>query len=307
MNHTFKWQGRHDGEGEAHQRIHHIMNKTQHAEFALIGFSSDEGVKRNKGRVGAADAPDAIRNQLANLPIHRPVSIVDLGTVTCEYDNLEQAQTELAEQVATSLQNGLKPIVLGGGHEVAFGSFSGLFQYVQAHAPDKKIGIINFDAHFDLREAEHATSGTPFLQAARLSEQHQKQFNYLCIGVANHANTKVLFDTADALNCSYLRDHEVNIFNLNNVLAAVDAFIEKVDCLYVTIDLDVFAAAVAPGVSAPAVKGIDLATFEAIFKHIQETGKIKLLDIAECNPKFDLDNRTAKLAAYIVYQYLFNQ
>ncbi|RSF30104.1 arginase family protein, partial [Acinetobacter baumannii] len=52
--------------------------------------------------------------------------------------------------------------------------------------------------------------------------------------------------------------------------------------------------------------GIDLATFEAIFKHIQETGKIKLLDIAECNPKFDLDNRTAKLAAYIVYQYFFN-
>lgn len=145
-----------------------------------------------------------------------------------------------------------------------------------------------------------------FLQAARLSEQHQKQFNYLCIGVANHANTKILFDTADALNCSYLRDHEVNIFNLNNVLAAVDAFIEKVDCLYVTIDLDVFTAAVAPGVSAPAVKGIDLATFEAIFKHIQETGKIKLLDIAECNPKFDLDNRTAKLAAYIVYQYLFS-
>jgi formiminoglutamase len=27
MNHTFKWQGRHDGDGEAHQRIHHIMNK----------------------------------------------------------------------------------------------------------------------------------------------------------------------------------------------------------------------------------------------------------------------------------------
>lgn len=119
-------------------------------------------MKRNKGRVGAADAPDAIRTQLANLPIHRPVSLVDLGTVTCEYENLEQAQSELAEQVANSLQNGLKPIVLGGGHEVAFGSFSGLFQYVQAHAPDKKIGIINFDAHFDLREAEHATSGTPF-------------------------------------------------------------------------------------------------------------------------------------------------
>ena len=88
---------------------------------------------------------------------------------------------------------------------------------------------------------EHHFTGSSTFRTA------SKQFNYLCIGVANHANTKVLFDTADALNCSYLRDHEVNIFNLNNVLAAVDAFIEKVDCLYVTIDLDVFTAAVAPG------------------------------------------------------------
>ncbi|MGN5818824.1 formimidoylglutamase, partial [Acinetobacter calcoaceticus] len=75
------------------------------------------------------------------------------------------------------------------------------------------------DPHFDLPEAEHATSGTPFLQAPRLSEQHQKQFHFLCIGVANHANTTVLFDTADALYCSYLRDHVVNFFNLNYVLA----------------------------------------------------------------------------------------
>ena len=272
MNHTFKWQGRHDGEGEAHQRIHHIVNTTQHAEFALIGFSSDEGVKRNKGRVGAADAPDAIRTQLANLPIHRPVSIVDLGTVTCEYGNLEQAQSELAEQVANSLQNGLKPIVLGGGHEVAFGSFSGLFQYVQAHAPDKKSALlISMPILIYVKQSmpplEHLFTGSSSFRTA------SKQFNYLCIGVANHANTKILFDTADALNCSYLRDHEVNIFNLNNVLAAVDAFIEKVDYLYVTIDLDVFTAAVAPGVSAPAVKGIDLVTFEAILSIFKRLAK----------------------------------
>ncbi len=106
--------------------------------------------------------PDAIRTQLANLPIHRPVSLVDLGTVTCEYENLEQAQSELAEQVANSLQNGLKPIVWAVDMKLHLVALAVCFQYVQAHAPDKKIGIINFDAHFDLREAEHATSGTPF-------------------------------------------------------------------------------------------------------------------------------------------------
>ena len=80
MNHSFTWQGRHDGDGEEHRRIHHVVNTTQHASFALIGFGSDEGVKRNKGRLGAADAPDMIRAQLANLPVHQSVSIVDIGT-----------------------------------------------------------------------------------------------------------------------------------------------------------------------------------------------------------------------------------
>ena len=72
MNHSFKWQGRQDGEGEQHLRIHQVVNTSPQASFALIGFSSDEGVKRNKGRLGAADAPDMIRAQLANLPVHQP-------------------------------------------------------------------------------------------------------------------------------------------------------------------------------------------------------------------------------------------
>lgn len=306
MNHSFKWQGRQDGEGEQHLRIHQVVNTSQHAAFALIGFSSDEGVKRNKGRLGAADAPDMIRAQLANLPVHQPISISDLGTLVCDHGKLEQAQAELAEQVERSLKQGLKPIVLGGGHEVAFGSFSGLFQYIQKNDPNRKIGIINFDAHFDLREAEEVTSGTPFLNAAQLSEQHDQEFNYLCIGVAKHSNTKVLFETADRLNCRYIYDHELQLTNLVNLISKINGFIEKVDDLYITVDLDVFSASIAPGVSAPAVKGIDLPVFDPLLDAIKKTGKIKVFDVAECNPRFDLDNRTAKLAAYIIFNYLFD-
>lgn len=305
MNHSFKWQGRHDGDGEAHLRLHQVVNTQQHASFAFIGFSSDEGVKRNKGRLGAADAPDMIRAQLANLPVHQPVTIADLGTVVCDNGKLEQAQAELADQVERSLKQGMKPIVLGGGHEVAFGSFSGLFQYLQNNEPDKTIGIINFDAHFDLREAEYVTSGTPFLNAARLSEQYQKAFHYLCIGVAKHSNTRVLFETADRLNCSYIYDFELQPKNVEILLEKITAFIGKVDYLYITVDLDVFSASIAPGVSAPAVKGIDLSVFDPLLEAIKETGKIKVFDVAECNPRFDLDSRTAKLAAYIIFNYIF--
>ena len=278
MNHSFTWQGRHDGDGEEHRRIHHVVNTTQHASFALIGFGSDEGVKRNKGRLGAADAPNMIRAQLANLPVHQSVSIVDIGTVVCEQGQLEKAQAELADQVERSLQQGMKPIVLGGGHEVAFGSFSGLFQYIQHHEPQQKIGIINFDAHFDLREAEQVTSGTPFLNAAKLSEQNQKEFHYLCIGVAKHSNTKALFDTADRLNCQYIYDQQLQLSEIDHLISKINGFIEKIDALYITVDLDVFSASIAPGVSAPAVKGIDLSVFDPLLEAIKKTGKIKVFD-----------------------------
>jgi formiminoglutamase len=306
MNHSFIWQGRNDGDGVEHLRIHQVVNIQPHASFAFIGFSSDEGVKRNKGRLGAADAPDMIRSQLANLPVHQPISIADLGTVTCEDGELEKAQAELADQVERCLTMNIRPIVLGGGHEIAFGSFSGLFQYTHKHQPNKKIGIINFDAHFDLREAEQVTSGTPFLNAADLSAQFQQEFHYLCIGVAKHSNTQVLFETADRLKCTYIHDQELRQNNIDALILKINQFIDQVDDLYVTVDLDVFSASIAPGVSAPAVKGIDLFVFDPLFQAIKNSGKIKVFDVAECNPRFDLDNRTAKLAAYIIFNYLFD-
>ncbi|WOE32888.1 MULTISPECIES: formimidoylglutamase [unclassified Acinetobacter] len=307
MNHLFKWTGRDDGEGEQHQRIYHVVNRSliQHDAFALIGFASDEGVRRNKGRIGAAEAPDAIRRQLANLPVHQATSIVDLGTVECHAEQLEQAQAQLAAQVEQSLMQKMKPIVIGGGHETALGSFSGLLDYVLKNEPDKKIGIINFDAHFDLREAEQVSSGTPFRDAAKRSAQYQQEFHYLCIGVAKHSNTKALFDTAAHLKCQYIDDQQLQYLPIDHLIAKMNHFIAKVDLLYVSVDLDVFHASIAPGVSAPAVKGIGLDMFDTLFHAIHQTGKIKLFDVVECNPRFDLDHRTAKLAAYIIFNYIF--
>ncbi|SUC30659.1 Formimidoylglutamase [Providencia rettgeri] len=66
-----------------------------------------------------------------------------------------------------------------------------------------------------------------------------------------------------------------------------------------------FSAAIAPGVSAPAPKGIFTEVFDELFAIIKSSQKMAVFDIAECNPEFDIDNHTAKLAAYLIYQYLF--
>ncbi|MDD9338569.1 MAG: formimidoylglutamase [Providencia heimbachae] len=305
MTQPFQWQGRTDGETQEHLRIHQVINKTSPAQFALIGFTSDEGVRRNKGRLGAKAGPNEIRRQLAGLPLHQPLAIRDAGNIGCDDGNLEAAQRRLSDEIVTILEANQKPIVLGGGHEVAFASFQGLFDFVEKQNTNKTIGIINFDAHFDLREASEATSGTPFLQSAKLCKQHQRPFNYLCLGIAEHGNTKVLFDTADKLGCQYIRDKALTSSQLAQARVQIQQFIDQVDHLYVTIDLDVFSAAIAPGVSAPAPRGISTETFDELFGVIKSSGKITVFDIAECNPEFDIDNHTSKLAAYLIYQYLF--
>ena len=311
MNTTdFLWDGRFDGHEEAHKRFFQIVNQQPHADFTLLGFASDEGVRRNKGRLGAVNGPNHIRQQLASLPVHRPFSLNDGGDTVCQNDNLESAQKELAANITEALTKKSRPIVLGGGHEVAFGSFQGAFNYLlaaQAADPNNtpfNLGIINFDAHFDLREADRVTSGTPFLNAHDLAKAHHQTFNYLCLGIAEHGNTRVLFDTADKLGVTYIEDRDLTAHKLEAALQKLQGFVDKMDYLYITVDMDVFPAYLAPGVSAPAAKGLSLETFETLFTKILESKKVILLDIAECNPQFDIDNRTAKLAAYITYRYI---
>ena len=124
MSNTFHWDGRDDGTAVNHKRIFQVINQSESTEYSLIGFGSDEGVQRNKGRIGAAEAPNAIRKQLANLPVHQTISIADRGDIICQHGLLEEAQAVLADHVAQALVQGEKPIVLGVVHEVAYGSFS---------------------------------------------------------------------------------------------------------------------------------------------------------------------------------------
>jgi formiminoglutamase len=68
------WQGRQDPEdGELALRWHDRVQPWQgnrEPGVVLLGFACDEGVRRNKGRVGAAGAPLAVRKLLANTAWH---------------------------------------------------------------------------------------------------------------------------------------------------------------------------------------------------------------------------------------------
>lgn len=299
------WQGRDDGNSPLHHRIFQRVEIAENYEnvlpdnFVLQGFAVDEGVRRNKGKIGTAKAPDIIRKNMSNFPVVlSDFRLLDFGNITCEDENLENAQENLSEKVVQILQKKAKSIVLGGGHEVTFAHYSAL----EMAFPNEKIGIINIDAHFDNREPENgigASSGTGFWQIAQKGEIHS-----LHIGIQRNSNTLKLFDTAHQFGMKYILADEIFFENLPSIYQKIDELLQSVDHLYLTVCMDVFNAAIAPGVSAPAYNGIFAdATFMNFYRHILKSKKLTALDVAEVNPEFDIAERTARLAASLVNEW----
>ncbi|MDT8893817.1 formimidoylglutamase [Halomonas sp. I1] len=303
------WQGRIDPEPDSdrwHQRIAPLTEDAP-SGCALLGFASDAGVARNQGRVGAAAGPSAIRRALAPLAWHRQGPAFDAGDVSCDGDALEAAQEALAERLAPLLDAGHLPIVLGGGHEVAYASWQGLARHLAPRETRPRVGIINLDAHFDLRDpAQVRSSGTPFAQIAEQCQQRGWPFRYACLGVSRAANTRALFRRADDLGVLIREDRDITPTGIDAIRRDLERFIARCDHVYLTIDLDVLPAAEAPGVSAPAARGVPLALLEPLVETVRDSGKLRLADLAELNPDHDIDGRTARVAARLVHLLTLN-
>ena len=299
------WTGRNDeGENQRwHQRITPWLERNQEPGVVLLGVSSDEGVRRNQGRIGAAAGSDAIRRILANQAYHLQRPAYDAGNLYCERNDLETLQEEQATLVHQLLDQSHFPLLLGGGHEIAFGSFLGLERHLNPSSTDAPIGIINFDAHLDLRSATAPTSGTPFLQIAKHCQTKDIPFNYCCLGVSEGCNTRDLFDQAEQLEVAYLKDEELNSWQLPQVKQQLTEFIRPCQAIYLSIDLDVLPAATAPGVSAPAGRGVHLPELEELLTFIRSAAqdRLKVADIAEYNPHYDIDNQTARVATRLCH------
>lgn len=309
------WTGRVDAaDGERGRRWHQVVRPVLHADrpgVTLLGFASDAGVSRNHGRPGAAEGPQALRRALANLAWHggHDARLYEAGDVKCSDDALEEAQSAYADRLAGLLRDGHFVLGLGGGHEIAWAAHSGLERAFAADPRFERLGVLNFDAHLDLRRPDPAgrgTSGTPFLQIAEARAARGLEFRYLCVGASEAANTPALFDRARALGVTIVTDREAA---QPAAQLQLQRFIEASSAVYLTFCLDVLPADVAPGVSAPSGLGVALHRVVALLEdalaacgHGRPGSKLLLADVAELNPRFDHDGRTARTAARLAYE-----
>ena len=105
------------------------------------------------------------------------------------------------------------------------------------------------------------------------------------IGISQPSNTTALFDTAHRLGVRYLLDEECGAIGRGVVDQFLADFLDDVDLVYLTIDLDVLPPAVAPGVSSPAAYGVSLETIQYVCDRVTSSGKLAVLDVAELNPE----------------------
>ena len=196
------WTGRVDAaDGPRALRWHQMVKPLSpdcQPGIVLIGFACDEGVRRNGGRVGAKDGPRAIRAALANLAWHQDRPVYDAGDVRCDDSDMEGAQSRLAEVVASAIVAGHRPLVLGGGHETAWGTFQGIVA----------------------REAEGKRRRHQHRRAPRPARRRTGQLRYAvqpdgevvrgerpavpatcCVGVSAASNTAALFATSRRTRC----------------------------------------------------------------------------------------------------------
>lgn len=309
------WQGR--LEKTPKQRVYefiscldrqNLLSTAFEQQPVLLGFCCDLGVLRNQGRIGAAKGPDGIRQSLAKLAINSaekcPSTIFDAGNVLTTGDDLETSQESLASAVANILENDGHPIILGGGHETAWGHYLGLSRYHQ----QKDFAILNFDAHFDLRpllENDLGSSGTPFLQISQHRESLGQPFHYYCMGIKQQSNTQELFETAKEKGVCYLTCDEI-YQSPEMVMPWIDNIIQQHRHIYVSICMDVFSQSVAPGVSASHPYGLMPWHVIPVLKKLVASKHVIAKDIVEYAPNYDIDYATAKLAATLALEMFYS-
>lgn len=276
--------------------------KSDKLAFALVGFRCEEGIRRNHGRVGAMEGPNAVRQALAKLPIQKQSFICyDVGNITCSDGDLEASQHALGEVVELLLKHDYKTIIIGGGHELAWGHYQGIAK----NYPKQRLGIINFDSQFDMRPLlpDHkGTSVTPFLQIAKAHESEHKRFDYNCIGIQHAGNIRQLFETAKKYKTKVILADELHQGQVEKCIDFIDRVIDENDLIYVSICLDVFASAFSPGVSASQPLGLNPWHVIPLVRQLANSGKVVSYDVVELSPRYDIDHRTAKLAANLIYE-----
>jgi formiminoglutamase len=287
------------------------ISESDKPKVVLVGYPEERGVERNKGVLGTEKAPDVIRKHLYRLNANdsrqrlgiKKGSFIDAGNIRTG-SSLEESQDNLSKVVSYFLEQQYFVLVLGGGHETAFGHFLG---HQRLNMP---LSVINIDAHSDVRPLLNNTlghSGSPFRQMIEYPNSILQGENLVQFGLQGYCNSVFAID--------YLHSHKVNIVWFEDIAQqdiSVSFFnaLRQLDSrqnLYVSIDIDSITGIEFPATSASPAQGFSVHQFYQCCTLLAHLHQLKSLDFVEYNPEKDVHEQSAKVIALGIWKFLIQK
>jgi formiminoglutamase len=292
-----------------------IVELSDRATCLVVGYPDDEGIRLNGGRPGSKEAPDRIRNYFYRMtpPAFLPepkipfFAIVDAGNLAIGEKGAEkdiETRHEQARAISLEAQaRNIRVVSFGGGHDYGFSDAAAYCE--AALARKERPLVINFDAHLDVRPTDKGlTSGTPFF---RLLSKYPN-IDFIELGLQSQCNSKAHVDwlTTRGGLVSFEEERRARGLTLTDTLLELlgDGALSKRSA-FLSIDIDGFSSAVAPGASQSWPTGFETDDFFPCFSWCLRRFDVRGVGIYEVSPPLDVDDRTSRLAALIAHRFVF--
>ena len=283
--------------------------KSRDADFVVVGVPLS---RSSISASGASEFPESFRRAWKGFTTYNldedidlsEMTAVDVGDVPMHVTNIQQCHDNIIE-ASTALHKHFetsKICAIGGDHSITAMMVKGLHQA----RPNEKIGILQFDTHFDLRDMSDngPSNGTPMRNL--IESGIVEGSNMYNIGLHGFFNTKDLKKYADEKGVNYFTLRETRKKGIEETVGAcLEELAAKVDTIYLTVDMDVLDIAYAPGVPASTPGGMTTAELLEGVLAAAKHPKVKAMDIVCLDPLKDtLAQPTVKLGTHVFLTFL---
>ena len=239
--------------------------------------------------------------RLVDEPRANGLSTLETVARTCE---------ALSPLVRDGIQDGGRPVVIGGDHSCAIGTWSGVHHAFRDHGPH---GLIWIDAHMDSHVPETSPSGKyhgmplavlmghgdPRLTALTDPGPALRPEHLCLVGVRSFEREEAAFLERQGVAVYFMED--VGRRGLHAVLEEATRIASNGTVGFsLSIDLDAIDPVDAPGVGLPEPDGIRAAELLDALAYIPDIRGFEALELVEYNPSRDRDGKTRDLLESLI-------
>lgn len=260
----------------------------ENADVIIVGVPDESGSKSY--RSGSSSGPDQIRKISNQRELFGPNRIAqsmtgEIGLNVWDYGNI--SKREVQHFITNTLKNKKFPITIGGDHSITTEILRGY--------PKTEISLVYFDSHPDIIYSDRPYYGSTVRDVSDIVNL-QKSVE---LGIREPEIEEI--KTLREKNILTITPFDMIEIGIKEVLKLIRSKIGS--NLYISIDMDCFDPAYAPGVSTPSPGGFTSAQVIYLLKKLARDGLIGL-DIMETNPEFDIRDMTSHLAARLIVETL---